>query len=102
MSNPHYRYLVETKINGEWVNTSLPVSLNAAKKMVYSRCKSDRYGGQWRYVRDWHMTPEDYTRYTTIRDRLRSIEGDLSKGEAQMLKCITELCERYESKQTTK
>lgn len=98
MSNPHYRYLVETLVNGQWVNTSLPVSLNAAKKMVFSRCKSDQYGGQWRYSRDWHMTPEDYARYMTIIDRLMSVEGDLSEDDGHLLECAAELCERYESK----
>lgn len=96
MHNPHYRYLVETKVEGQWCNTSLPVSLNAAKKMVYSRCKSDQYGGQWRYSRDWHMTPGDYSGYMKLINKLMSIEGDLSEDDGLLLECLAELCENYE------
>jgi hypothetical protein len=97
MINRHYSYLVQTLINGEWVNTTLPVSLNMAKKIASVRTFKDIDGNSWRYVRDMHISEEDYKAYMTRIDELMSVEGELSEDGGELLECMAELCEHYES-----
>lgn len=97
MSNPHYSYLVQTLINGEWTNTTLPVNLSMAKKITGVRTWKDIDGNSWRYVRDMYISEEDYTAYMERINEFMSIEGDLSKNEGQLLECMADLCEHYES-----
>jgi len=101
MGNRHYSYLVQTLINGEWVNTTLPVSLSMAKKITSVRTWKDIDGNPWRYVRYRHISEEDYRSYMARINELMSTEGDLSEDDGELLKCMAELCEHYELNQDT-